>query len=226
MEGLDQHRDVWMNFRQPAIYIIIFVSLAIALGWSYFSKKKDVKVENKTKTTVQTTQEKISNLTNIDPADFDSITKETYAIASSKSLEANSGNQIAAIEVKVDGSLSPDTILTRYVFNSTNDSSNNWVISFSGKSNKYIRMLTPVKDFMGTLSPMNTKAWKYNFVTALQLAEKNGGLTWRENKKLQGVKLTLKHTGTKKWLLWVVEYEGEKDNFTVQLDANSGRVVE
>ena len=87
-------------------------------------------------------------------------------------------------------------------------------------------MLTPVKDFMGTLTPMNTKAWKYNFVTALQLAEKNGGLTWRENQKLQGAKVTLKHTGKKMWLLWVVEYEGEKDNFTVKLDANSGRVVE
>jgi len=216
-----------MNFRQPAIYIIIFVSLVIALGWSYYTKKKDnTKTATNTTTTQQTTQEKISNLTNIDPADFDSITKETYTIASSKSLEANSGNKLAAIEVKVDGNLSPDTILTKYVFNSSDDTENNWIISFSGKSNKYIRMLTPVKDFMGTLSPMNTKAWKYNFVTALQLAEKNGGLAWRENQKLKGVKLTLKHAGKKMWLVWIVEYEGQSDKMTVQLDANSGRVVE
>ncbi len=215
-----------MNFRQPAIYIIIFISLAIALGWSYFSKKKDTKTTTKTTTTQQPTEEKISNLTNIDPADFDSITKDTYALASSKSLEASSGNKLAAVEVKIDGNLSPDTITTRYVFSSSGDTDNNWVIAFSGKSNKYVRMLTPVKDFMGVLSPMNTKAWKYNFVTALQLAEKNGGLAWRENQKLQGIKLTLKHTGKKAWLLWVVEYEGETDKFAIQLDANSGRVVE
>jgi hypothetical protein len=215
-----------MDFRKPAIYIIIVISLAVALGWSYFTKKKDTKVATNKTTTQQTTQEKISNLTNIDPTDFDSITKETYSIASSKSLEANSSNKLAAIEVKVDGNLSPDTITTRYIFNSSNDAEDNWVIAFSGKSNKYIRMLTPVKDYMGVLSPMNTKAWKYNFVTALQLAEKNGGLTWRENQKLKGVNLTLKHTGKKMWLLWVVEYQGESDKFTVQLDANSGRVVE
>lgn len=215
-----------MSFRQPAIYVIIVISLAVAFGWSYFSKKKDAKTTNTVKTEQSSTQDKISNLTNIDAADFDSIVKETYALASSKSLEADRNNQLAAIEVRVDANLSPDTIVTRYVFNSTSDTYDNWVIAFSGKSNKYIRMLTPVKDFMGTLTPMNTKAWKYNFVTALQLAEKNGGLTWRENQKLQGVKVTLKHTGKKMWLLWVVEYEGEKDNFTVKLDANSGRVVE
>lgn len=214
-----------MNFRQPAIYIIIAVSLAVALGWNYYSKNKKTKTTTNTTTTQLSTETKISNLTNIDPADFDAITKETYAIATSKSLEANTGNLIAAIEVRVDGNLSPDTIVTRYVFTSPKDIDNNWVITFSGKSNKYIRMLTPVEDFMGKITPMNTKAWKYNFVTALQLAEKNGGLAWREKQKLQGVKLTLKHTGAKKWLLWIVEYDGGTDKFKVQLDANSGRVV-
>jgi hypothetical protein len=43
---------------------------------------------------------------------------------------------------------------------------------------------------------------------------------------LTGVKLTLKHAGKKNWLLWIVEYQGASENLTIQLDANSGRVIE
>jgi hypothetical protein len=219
-----------MNFRQPAIYIIIIVSIILAFGWSYFKKSKEEKpasVSTPVASEQQTdTAESISNLSNADPTDFDSITKKTYGEAEKKALETDSENKIAAIEIKIDENLSPDTVVTRYIFNSSSDSGNNWVITFSNSGSEYVRALIPVSDYMGTLTQMNTKAWRYNSVTALQLAEKNGGLTWRENQKLTGVKLTLKHAGKKNWLLWIVEYQGASENLTIQLDANSGRVIE
>lgn len=213
-----------MNFRQPAIYIILLVSIGLALGYYYFQKTKKTNTATKT-TTETTTKTTISNLTNVDPADFDTITKRTYTNAESNALMANASNALAAIDIQVDKDLSPDTLITRYVFNSANDTKNNWVMTISSTGDRFVRALIPVDDYMGTLTQVNTKAWKYNFVTALQLAEKNGGLSWREGKTLSGVNLVLRHGGKKNWLLWIVEYQSASGNLPIMLDANSGRVV-
>lgn len=214
-----------MNFRGPAIYIVIFVVIAASAGsWFYAQNKKQNTASTSTQTT-QTTTNKISNLSNIDPTEFDAVTKKTYASANQLAMEADSSYKIAGIEVNVDKDLSPDTFITRYIFNNSAIDSN-YVITFGTSGSQYIRALIPTKDYAGTLSPMNTKAWKYNFVTALQLAEKNGGLSWRESNKLTDIKLMLKHTGTKNWLLWVVTYQGDNNQkLTISLDANSGNVM-
>lgn len=219
-----------MNFRRPAIYIIILVVLVLGGGWFYITNKnKKTATENAANTQTATqgsTADKIANLSNINPTEFDSITKKTYASANQLALEADSAYKIAGVEINVDKDLSPDTFVTRYIFNNPADASTNFVVTFGTTGSQYIRAIIPIKDYMGALAQMNTKAWKYNFVTALQLAEKNGGLTWRENNKITDVKLTLKHTGAKNWLLWVVTYQGENNQkLVVNLDANSGAVI-
>jgi hypothetical protein len=216
-----------MNFRQPVVYIIVIVAVVLALMWTFWFRKKDTTSTQSTNTTTQTNSTaKISNLTNANPADFDTITKSTYSSANQKALEQDSDNKIAAVEVDLDANLDANTVITRYIFNSTNEASYNFVITFSKSGDKYIRALIPTDDYLGVLTAMNTKAWKYNYVTALQLAEKNGGLAWREKNTLSSVTLTLKHAGSKNWLLWVVEYDNTSgNNLTIMLDANSGQVV-
>ena len=99
------------------------------------------------------------------------------------------------------------------------------MITISEPSSSFIRALVPKSDYLGNLQQMDTKYWKYNYVTALQLAEKNGGQDWRSKNTLASVKLTLRHTGANNWLLWIVEYSSDSDKLTVTLDANSGKVV-
>ena len=98
-------------------------------------------------------------------------------------------------------------------------------MTFTQLSNNFTRMIIPKDDYLGNVAEINTKLWKFNFVTALQIAEKNGGLKWRESNDLQSIRLTLRHTEPKNWLLWVVEYKGENGNLILRIDANSGRVV-
>lgn len=210
-----------MNWRSPIFIGILIIAILITVGWSYFSKKKAAAPTTQT----QTTETKVSNLTNMDPTDFDETVKKEYALANSKAIEANTGAKIAAIEVEIGKDLLPASINVRYIFTSASDANNNWMITFSEVSGNYIRALVPKADYLGVVSEMNTKLWKYNYVTALQLAEKNGGLTWRESNELTDLKLTLRHAGANNWLEWIVEYHGASGNLTVKLDANSGKVV-
>lgn len=214
-----------MDSRQRlVIAIIVVVFLSIVGGVYYYNKSKSSKTTTQNATT--TSNQSISNLSNADPTDFDALTKDTYATANSKALEVNKSYKLAAIEVDVDSNLSPDTVISRYIFNSTADKNNNWVITFSSDGSSFVRALVPTADYMGTLTQMDTSLWKYNYVTALQLAEKNGGLDWRNNNKLDNITLTLKHTGANNWLIWSVVYQGNSNNkMTIQLDANSGKVV-
>jgi hypothetical protein len=79
---------------------------------------------------------------------------------------------------------------------------------------------------MGTLEVMNQSLWKFNYVTALQIAEKNGGLDWRSNNKPDTVKITLKHTLPNNWLTWTIDYRSGTNDFIKVIDANSGQVIE
>lgn len=220
-----------MNARQPAILIGIFIlALIVSIGWFLLSPKKNSSSKTGTETATGTSSSdqtaKVSNLTNLDPTDFDSLIKKEYALATEKAEAQSPTNKLTGIQIKIDANMDPESVETTYIFNSAINESNNWVITISGQNQNYVRALIPKEDFFGAADMMNTKLWKYNFVTALQLAEKNGGSTWREQNTLLGVTLTLKHTGANNWLLWTVTYAGEKENYSIQLDANSGKKIE
>jgi len=218
-----------MNARQPAVLIGIFIlALIVSIGWFLLSPKKNNPSNTNTQATSSSSssQTKISNLTNLDPADFDSLVKTEYALATEKAEAQNPANKLTGIQIKINADMDPESVETIYVFTSAVNDVNNWVITLAGQNQNYVRALIPKEDFFGNADPINTELWKYNFVTALQLAEKNGGSTWREQNTLLGIVLTLKHTGTNNWLLWTVSYTGEKENYTIQLDANSGKKIE
>lgn len=210
--------------RRRIIYLAITVVVVIALGWAYYSNKKNS--QNK-KTTIPPPAT-VSNLTNLDPTDFDAAVKNEYAIATAKAAEVKPDYKIAELDVNVDKTLSVDSINTRYIFSAPSDTSNNWMITIAATTQSYIRALVPKDDYAGNVTPFDTSHWKYNYVTALQLAEKAGGLDWRNSNTLVAVKLTLKQDDAKNNLLeWIVNYSGADNiNKTIILDATSGKAIQ
>jgi len=213
-------------FKKPITIIIVVVAILIAVGWSLIEKQvAKNKAEEAAKAVSQATVT-VTNLSNIDPAEFDESVKNEYATANSKAMEADPKNVFSALVVELPGNLAVASGNDRYIFSSATNVSNNWTITLSQKTGSFIRAVIPKDDYLGVLKPMDTKLWKFNYVTALQIAEKNGGKEWREKNNAQSVTLTLMHQDTNNWLVWTVEYAAESNKFIVKIDSNSGKVLE
>ena len=204
--------------------IIVVVAIVGALVWSYIANLIQQRKANQA--AEQVAEQTITDLTNVDPVSYDEPTKKEYALAASKAKEVSSTYQFAALEVDLPGSLALNSGTDRYIFVSDKDKTNNWTIAMALDTGNYIRALIPKDDYMGNPQVMDTNLWKFNYVTALQLAEKNGGKTWRENNSLQSMALILKHTDPNNFLTWSITYQGESSSFFIKIDANSGKVLE
>jgi len=211
-------------FKKPVTIIIIFVAILIALGWSYYESWSE---NRKTASiVVDNTPVQITNLATVDATEFDEVVKEEYALAKTKAEEAKKSNTLRAIEIELP-SMSINSGNNRYIFASPEDTDNNWTITISQLTQNYIRASIPKSDYMGDLEELNTKLWKFNYVTALQIAESNGGLNFRENNSIASIKLTLKHTSPDNWLLWNIVYASATGNeLSIKIDSNSGQVIE
>lgn len=206
--------------RKPVFYIALVIVILVIVVSTYTSNKK----KSAQTTTTQTTSS-IANLTNLDPTNYDDQVKTEFALANAKAAAANPAFKISVIEVNMDKDLSLDTVSTRYIYSADSDTANNWMITISAKSQSFIRALIPKDDYAGKVTPFDPTAWKYNFVTALQLAEKAGGLDWRGQNTLVGVKMTLKNSGTDNKLTWIIEYTGSAETKTINLDAATGATI-
>ena len=220
-----------MNFfRQPIFLVFFVIALIIAVVWNFYSSKQSTSTPAATtQQTASTTTDNtsaITNLTNLDPADFDSTLNQYKSTADAKALEVNKNYKLATMIVEIDSTLQPDGVNIRFVYNAGASSTDNWIISFSESSGNFIRSLIPSADYLGNPKQLDTSLWKFNYVTALQLAEKNGGLDFRNNNKdLTGITLTLHHTGPNNWLIWDTQYTSQSSSFSVQIDANSGQKI-
>jgi hypothetical protein len=213
-------------FKKPAAIIIIAAAILIAVVWSYVDKRIQLNKEAATKKQAETAAQVITNLTNIDPRDYDSLVKDEYSSATTQALEADSKNVFSALVVELPGSLALNSGNDRFIFSSPSSPANNWTITFSELTGNSIRAIIPKDDYLGTLNPVNTNLWKFHYVTALQIAESNGGKEFRENNTLTGASLTLKHGDPNNWLSWTVEYDSATNKFVKQIDANSGKLIE
>ncbi len=222
---MHQEKDKMKYFTHviiPMLVLLVIASIFTAYTAIKFNKDQTESAKN----LAAPTNQSVTDLTNINPADFDSIVKNEYSLSSLKSKEEKDDNKLSVLDIEIGANLKPSSVISRYVYTSANDKIYNWIMTFTQLSNNFTRTLIPKEDYLGEVSEINTKLWKFNFVTALQIAEKSGGLKWREDNTLSGVRLTLRHTTPKNWLLWIVEYEGENGNLILRIDANSGRVVE
>lgn len=213
-------------FKKPVTIIIIVAAILIALVWSYVDKRAAEKKAADSAKQAQEAAESISTLANIDPADYDELVKGEYAKAIAKATEADPKNVFSAMVVELPGDLALNSGNDRFIFSSEADSANNWTITFSELTGNSIRAKIPKDDYLGALSPINTSLWKFHYVTALQIAEKNGGKEWRESNEMTDAMLTLKHGEPNNWLTWTVEYNAKGSKFVKQIDANSGKLID
>ena len=215
-----------MKFVKRILLPMILLLLA-SIAFLTFVIARNEKIKTSSASTTQENKPlKLSNLTNINPNDYDSIIKNEYELANLRGKESNSGNELSAIDIEIAPDLMPSSVISRYVFSAPNDAANNWTMTFSEINTNFVRATIPKEDYIGNLTAINTNLWKFNFVTALQISEKNGGLKWRETNKLESVRITLRHVEPKNWLLWLVEYKSNGSSLLIKIDANSGRVVD
>ncbi len=205
----------------PLILLLIVACVFMIGALMHYGKSK----ANSTDQADTKTSGAIANLTNLDPTSYDSIVKNEFSLANEEAVAADNDNKLSAIDIQIGPDLSPSSVVSRYAFSSDKDTNNNWTMTFTEINTNFSRALIPKADYLGNISEINTGLWKFNFVTALQIAEKNGGLKWRESNKLDGVRLTLRYSDPNNWLLWSVQYKGDNSSLLVKIDANSGRVV-
>lgn len=208
-------------FKRPITIIIVIVAVIIAMVWSYISKVIQQKQVTATDTGSVSTA---IDLTTADAADFNEILRNELASATAKAIESDPQNKLAVIEIELP-SLLINSGETRYIFTSENNKTENWLITFNQQSNSFLRAKVPKDDYMGDLPAMNTALWKFNYVTAIQITEDDGGLAWRNTNGLSGVTLRLIHNGQNNWLVWEVEYKSGEAIFSKMIDANSGKVI-
>ena len=212
-------------FKRPIVIGIVVVAILAAVIWSYFDNRAEQKRLDEL-AAKQADSVVISNLTNTDPVDFDEFVREEYTLARSKAEEINQNYKLSAIVIELPSTLAVNSGSDRYVFSSAKDKSNNWVITLDQLTQNYLRATIPKSDYLGEVVEIDTELWKFNFVTALQLAEKNGGKEWRENNTLLSATLTLKHGEPSNFLAWTIEYDAGSSTFTRKFDANSGKLLE
>jgi len=211
-------------FKKPVVIIIIVVAIVGALVWSYVSNLLQQRKANQA--AQQAAEQTITDLTNVDPVNYDEPVKKEYALAAVKAKEVNPNYQLAAVEVDLPASLALNSGDDRYIFVADKDKANNWVITLSLETGNFLRSLIPKEDYMGNPQVMDTKLWKFNYVTALQIFEKDGGKAWRESNTLEDVTMVLKHTDPNNYLTWSVTYKGKDSSLFKKIDANSGKVLE
>lgn len=200
------------------------MAILLALGWSYYDSWQKNKNDNLASTVNEEVE--IINLANVDASEFDDVVRDEYALAKSKAMEVRGSNTLRAIIVELPG-MEINSGNNRYIFASPEDTENNWTIAISQLTGNYIRALIPKNDYMGDLPELNTKLWKFNYVTALQIAESNGGLAYREDNSISQITLTLKHDSSNNWLIWTVCYASSAGNeLSIKIDSNSGQIIE
>ncbi|MCX6810773.1 MAG: hypothetical protein NTY30_03540 [Candidatus Berkelbacteria bacterium] len=217
-------------FRKPIFLIILAAALITAGVWAYFSNKSSQQ-STATTTSQQTTSSTtvttptISNLTNIDPKNLTDTINAQLSLADTQAAAVDKKLQLSAIEVDLPGTLDQGSGSTYYIYSTTSDTVNNWVIAISNSDNKYVRSKTVKADYMGNVTTINRSFLKTSYVVAIQIAEKNGGKDYRQGNTLTAAKLTLKNSGANNWLYWTVEYDTASSQKQFQIDASTSAIV-
>ncbi len=169
----------------------------------------------------------MEDLTNLDPSQFDTQLKQNLDLATEKAKKWRSDAVLVYVQVKLT-STTPGQGSETYVFDSPTLKDYHFAFTISQKSKNYIRAIIPTEDYLGSgLLPIESKYWKLNYVSALQLSEEEGGKEFREQNLDWEIELNLKRGEPQNWLYWFVEYKTEAGaSLSVQINSNTGEVVE
>lgn len=209
-------------FKKPIFIGAIAILLIIIIVWSFLSNKNSAnKAATDQSTSGSTAISTASDLTTADPSDFDNIAKAELLSATKYAVEFNPDFKISVVEVQIGANLQKDSIVTRYAFSTPKDVRNNWIYTTSQNNGSFIRALIPKADYLGDIVPINMTLWKYNYISALQLADKNGGSDWRSKNTLQSITGTLKESADLKKLYWTLEYKAADNSYVTVIDATT-----
>lgn len=209
---------------------LILLGLATFLVGLNLSCKKTTPSETPTPSVSKSQAPQEDNLTNLDPTSVQEQITANYNTAKQKASSWKPDAVLYSASAKITSSIDFEDIIEVYTFGSTAEPSYWWTISISVRSKNYVRAIIPKEDYLGAnLVPTRTQYWKVNYVQAFQTAETNGGKEWREKQKDSKYQITatLAHGEPKGYLYWLVEYQllDGSDKKTIQIDANSGEVI-
>lgn len=219
-------------FKKPIFAAILLIALVVGGIWAYISyhqsvakKAEDAKKQQQQQQATIEAEKTLNSLATIDPAKVADQIASQLQIADSKAIETDKKSLLSAVEVRLSKDITVGTGTTVYGYSSVSDKSNNWTITFSNDSNTFVRARIPKEDYFGVLTAINRDYWKLNYAQALQIAEKNGGLDFREINEITGIGLVLKTGDPNGWLYWFVTYETDGNFKQFQIDANTGKLV-
>lgn len=212
----------------------VFVLLIIAfflIGLN-LSCKKTTPTETPTPSASESQSQtpQADDLTNLDSSTALEEITANFNTAKQKAALWQTDATLYSSSAKITKSLQWEDVIEVYTFGSPSQPAFWWTISISVRSKNYVRAIIPKEDYLGAnLVPVRTQYWKINYVEAFQIAEKNGGKEWREKQKDNNYQTTttLVHGEPKGYLYWMIEYQltDGSDKKTIQIDANSGEVI-
>lgn len=177
---------------------------------------------NTTATTPTTT-----DLTTLLPATFDADTAAHLAQADVVAKVWHADAVLSYVSITLP-TLEPKKGNEVYVFGSASDLDNWYTYSLSQDTGKSVRAIIPKADYLGDkITPINQTYWKMNYVKALQLAEQNGGATFRISNPNPQISVFLSNRTPRGWLWWTVEYKtASGQNLSLLINPNLGGVID
>lgn len=206
-------------WQKTGLLLLLLLFTLTGLSCNLFKKKT-----TETTTTATTTPALLAAET----SSIDSIFKANLEQAKTKAKDWKTDALLSAVNIKLPKSLETNKAIETFIFGSASDTANWWTFAISENSGKFVRAIVPKEDYLSEVTkPIDTNYWKINYLEALQIAEANGGKTFREANQDVQITLTFGQTQPKGWLWWLAEYKTETgESLKVRINASDKSVVD
>ena len=210
------------------VRIGIIAAIALTLTGCLKSKSPSTTTDTTQNTTTDTTTTSntsttptVSDLTSILPSSFDTDISAHFAQGTAAAKAWHTDAVVSYVSVALGTNLTPKKGNEVYVFGSASDLDNWFTYSLSQDTGKSVRAIIPKADYLGDkITPINTTYWSMNYIQALQLAEQNGGATFRTANPNPQITIFLSNRTPRGWLWWTVEYTAASSGQNLSLLIN------
>jgi len=167
-----------------------------------------------------------NELTNQDSKTVQAKTLDDLLKAKTAAQTWESNATFYAYNFKVPQDFNPKAIEQTFVFGSPSQTDYWWTYTIDPQG-KTVRAIVYKEDYLGKdLQTISEQYWKISYPQALQIAEANGGLTFRSQNPETLVTLTLEQTQPKNWAWYIIVYQAASTNKTIRISANDGKIYD
>lgn len=245
---MEQNNKSFLKWAFVGILVLVFiiVGVVIFLRNHQSNNNNNTETEISTNSTVDknavdnTTDDSIANdsTTNNLNTSSDSILDESeqkaaalfkkyekQAYAKAKTWKDNA--TLCAASVKISNDLSTQGITYSYIYCTPDDKTFYYNINFNSTGD-FLRALIWQTDYIkANLPAISLQYFKISFAKALQIAETNGGQSFRNNNPQSDITLNLYKAKPNNYNYWFVQYQDREtpEKLIKQIDANSGEIV-